>query len=50
MKNELQFQNVLQRILLKMKELEDEAEIRMGPDTAKTVLLPFTTLLKPIKA
>lgn len=41
---------MLQRILLKMKEIEDEADIRMGKDTAKKILLPFTLLLKPIRA
>ena len=43
-----QFQKILTKILTRMKQIEEEADAQIGREGAQKVLLPFTTILKPI--
>jgi len=42
------FQNVIDKILAKMKDLEEAAAKQLGRHQAQIQLMPFTSLLEPI--
>ena len=45
---EMQFTNVITKILLKIKSIEEQATIQLGEKMAKEVLMPFASILNPI--